>query len=50
MSQTVATYLLERLQAWGMDQVFAYPGDGINGILGAWVKANSSPAIHPGTP
>ncbi len=43
MSQTVATYLLERLQAWGIDQVFAYPGDGINGILGAWVKADSSP-------
>jgi pyruvate dehydrogenase (quinone) len=34
---------LERLQAWGVEQVFAYPGDGINGILGAWVKADASP-------
>ena len=23
--------------------MFAYPGDGINGILGAWVKADSAP-------
>ena len=43
MSQSVASYLLERLQAWGVDKVFAYPGDGINGILGAWVKADSAP-------
>ncbi|MGH3627012.1 MAG: thiamine pyrophosphate-requiring protein [Sciscionella sp.] len=43
MSQTVSSYLLERLQAWGVEQVFAYPGDGINGILGAWVKADSAP-------
>ena len=43
MSQSVASYLLERLQAWGIEKVFAYPGDGINGILGAWVKADSAP-------
>ena len=41
MSQSVGNYLLERLGAWGVDRVFAYPGDGINGILGAWVKAES---------
>ena len=39
MSQTVSSYLLERLQAWGVEQVFAYPGDGINGILAAWGRA-----------
>ena len=31
--QEVGDYLLERLRAWGVQYVFAYPGDGINGIL-----------------
>ncbi len=43
MGDTVAGYLLSRLREWGVDQVFAYPGDGINGILGAWAK-------HPDPP
>lgn len=43
MSQSVGAYLLERLGSWGVDRVFAYPGDGINGILGAWVEADSAP-------
>lgn len=43
MSQTVADYLLERLRAWGVDQVFGYPGDGINGLLAAWEKADDQP-------
>jgi len=43
VSQSVGAYLLERLGSWGVDRVFAYPGDGINGILGAWVEADSAP-------
>jgi pyruvate dehydrogenase (quinone) len=43
MSQSVSAYLLERLMAWDVEHVFAYPGDGINGILGAWVEAKSAP-------
>jgi pyruvate dehydrogenase (quinone) len=43
LSQSVSAYLLERLMAWEVEHVFAYPGDGINGILGAWVKADSAP-------
>jgi pyruvate dehydrogenase (quinone) len=43
MSQTVADYLLERLRAWGVEQVFGYAGDGINGLLAAWEKANDQP-------
>ena len=35
MSQTVADQLLERLSQWGVHRVFGYPGDGINGIMGA---------------
>lgn len=41
--QTVADYLLERLRAWGVRHVFAYPGDGINAILAAWGRADDEP-------
>jgi pyruvate dehydrogenase (quinone) len=40
---TVADYLLERLRAWDVTHVFAYPGDGINGILAAWGRADNKP-------
>jgi pyruvate dehydrogenase (quinone) len=42
-SPTVADYLLERLRAWDVRHVFAYPGDGINGILAAWGRADNKP-------
>src|ERR1041384_5295099 len=35
MATTVGTFLLERLVEWGVGRVYGYPGDGINGILGA---------------
>ena len=41
--QKVSDYLLERLRAWGVDKVFAYPGDGINGLLAAWGRADDQP-------
>jgi pyruvate dehydrogenase (quinone) len=40
---TVADYLLERLRASGVENVFAFPGDGINGILAAWGRADNKP-------
>ncbi|MBO0846937.1 MAG: thiamine pyrophosphate-requiring protein [Nocardioides sp.] len=43
MSTTVADRLLERLREWGVEQVFGYPGDGINGILGAFSRADDQP-------
>jgi pyruvate dehydrogenase (quinone) len=30
-SQTVADVLVQRLQHWGVEQVFGFAGDGING-------------------
>jgi pyruvate dehydrogenase (quinone) len=30
--ENVSTFVLRRLQAWGAKQVFAYPGDGSNGL------------------
>src|SRR5690349_16125668 len=43
MSQTVGDYILARLREWGIEQVFGYPGDGINGILAAWGRADNQP-------
>ena len=40
---TVGDHLLARLREWGVDKVFAYPGDGINGILAAWGRADDQP-------
>jgi len=39
MSVTVADHLLERLAANGVHRVYGYPGDGINGIMGAMNRA-----------
>jgi pyruvate dehydrogenase (quinone) len=35
MSRTVADFLIQRLNDWGVRRIFGYPGDGINGIIGA---------------
>jgi pyruvate dehydrogenase (quinone) len=44
MSQTVADHLLERLaQEWGVKRIFGYPGDGINGIIGAFARGEGRP-------
>jgi pyruvate dehydrogenase (quinone) len=40
---TVADFLLERLRAWDIEHVFGYPGDGINGLLAAWGRADNHP-------
>ncbi|HWI37836.1 MAG TPA: thiamine pyrophosphate-requiring protein [Burkholderiales bacterium] len=36
MAQTVGDFLLKRLNQWGVKRVYGYPGDGINGIMGAF--------------
>src|SRR2546430_12996075 len=36
MSETVAAHMLTRLHEWGVNKVYGYPGDGINGIIGAF--------------
>jgi pyruvate dehydrogenase (quinone) len=35
MTKTVSDQIVERLHAWGVGRVFGYPGDGINGVIGA---------------
>ena len=39
----VADYMLERLREWGVHRVYGYPGDGINGFLGAFARVNDDP-------
>jgi pyruvate dehydrogenase (quinone) len=39
----VSDYLLRRLREWDVEHVFAYPGDGINGLLSAWGRADDKP-------
>src|SRR5256885_16092923 len=36
MAETVAQHMLNRLHEWGGDKIYGYPGDGINGLLGAF--------------
>jgi len=43
MADTVGDILLARLREWGVEQVFGYPGDGINGLLAAWGRADDHP-------
>ncbi|MEU3840476.1 thiamine pyrophosphate-requiring protein [Streptomyces sp. NPDC028635] len=43
MSSKVSDYVLERLRDWGVECVFGYPGDGINGLLAAWGRAGDKP-------
>ena len=35
MARTVGDFVLARLRQWGVDRLFGYPGDGINGLLTA---------------
>jgi pyruvate dehydrogenase (quinone) len=39
VAATVSDFLVERLLAWGVRRVFGYPGDGINGVVGALARA-----------
>jgi pyruvate dehydrogenase (quinone) len=39
VSGTVSDFMLERLSEWGVRRIYGYPGDGINGILGALSRA-----------
>src|SRR5277367_5235421 len=43
MRETVADYLLKRLRKWGVERVYGFPGDGINGIIAALDRAGDKP-------
>jgi pyruvate dehydrogenase (quinone) len=39
----VSDVVVERLTAWGVDRVFGYSGDGINGVMAALNRAGNQP-------
>ena len=43
MAMTVGDFFWQRLWDWGVRRVFGYPGDGINGIVAAFGKADDDP-------
>src|SRR5579864_7868842 len=43
MAETVADFIVKRLQQWGIKRIYGYPGDGINGLMGALERAKDNP-------
>ncbi len=39
MSELVSDHLIERITEWGLKRIYGFPGDGINGIIGAIDRA-----------
>jgi pyruvate dehydrogenase (quinone) len=37
----VGDFVVERLRAWGVRRIYGYPGDGINGVIGALQRAGN---------
>jgi len=42
LSENVSDFLVRRLSEWGVKRIFGYPGDGINGIMGALNRASDT--------
>ena len=43
MGQEVGDFVLQRLRQWGVEKIFGYPGDGINGLVAALGRAGNDP-------
>jgi pyruvate dehydrogenase (quinone) len=39
MSETVGDFVIKRITEWGLKRIYGYPGDGINGLIGAIDRA-----------
>ncbi|MDB6139489.1 MAG: thiamine pyrophosphate-requiring protein [Verrucomicrobiaceae bacterium] len=42
MSATVSDFIVQRLCDWGIKRIYGYPGDGINGVIGAIDRAGDA--------
>src|SRR5947207_1741550 len=42
MTNTASDFLIRRINEWGLKRIYGYPGDGINGILGALDRADGA--------
>ncbi len=38
MAETTSDFLVQHLALWGVRRIYGYPGDGINGIMGALAR------------
>ncbi len=47
MGQTVGDFIVSRLAEWGVERVYGYSGDGINGVMGALRRAEAGPRLIP---
>ena len=45
MAKTVGDFVVERLSAWGVRRIYGYPGDGINGVMGALGRSDGGIAF-----
>jgi len=39
--ENVSDFIIKRLASWGISRIFGYPGDGVNGILGALSRSTA---------
>ena len=44
MTRLTSDFFVERLKAWGVTRIYGYPGDGINGVLGALQRVEGTDA------
>jgi pyruvate dehydrogenase (quinone) len=42
MTETASDFLIKRITEWGLRRIYGYPGDGINGIIGAIDRAGDA--------
>src|ERR671936_1320082 len=42
MTETASDFLIRRITEWGLKRIYGYPGDGINGIIGAIERAGDA--------
>ncbi len=42
MEKKVSDYIIKRLKDWGVNRIYGYPGDGINGLMGALRRAEGA--------
>jgi pyruvate dehydrogenase (quinone) len=45
MGMSVAYHLVDRLREWGIERIYGYPGEGINGVLGALNASEGGPEL-----
>ena len=45
MQPTVSDFLVSRLREWGVERLYGYSGDGINGVMSALPRADGNPRL-----